>query len=62
MGGIFFGILDEASVGDHSAYTQALLGTFYYTIGSFLLLAGTAFYMRINADQDISNEAEILVD
>ena len=61
MGGIFFGTLGDSSPGSHDAYTAAMVAALYYTIFTFLILAASAFFLRINADPDESERVDVPV-
>jgi len=50
LGGIFFGTLGNAPDAGMSAYTAAMIASLYYTISVFLILAASAFFLRIKAD------------
>jgi len=50
LGGIFFGALGNAPDAGMSAYTAAMIASLYYTISVFLILAASAFFLRIKAD------------
>lgn len=52
MGGIFFGALGDASVGDQAAYSAAIVTALNYTISAFVVLAASAFFLRINVDPE----------
>ncbi|MDA8587043.1 MFS transporter [Rhodobacteraceae bacterium] len=58
MGGLFFWVLGDATPGTHDAYTAALVASLYYTISAFLILAASAFFLRIKLDAGPSQAAE----
>lgn len=51
MGGIFFATLSGAAPGSQEAYTGALIASLYYTMSAFLILAASAFLLRIDVDR-----------